>query len=167
VPVDRDDALARLAARYLAGHGPADDRDLATWTGLPLRDARRGLALVANRGQSREVGAGRVDLADRPPGLPWDEVDLGSLPSRLLGPFDPVLHGWARREWVTGAHRGIVTVNGIFRATALVAGRTVATWTMPGGAVTITPFAPLSPEVSDALQAEAADVRRFLADPPG
>jgi hypothetical protein len=38
--VDHDRALAELARRYLAGHGPADDRDLAKWAGLPLRDAR-------------------------------------------------------------------------------------------------------------------------------
>ena len=42
-PVDRDAALAELARRYLVGHGPADDRDLARWAGLPLRDARAGL----------------------------------------------------------------------------------------------------------------------------
>src|SRR6202022_499816 len=45
-PVDRDAALAELARRYLAGHGPADDRDLAKWSGLPLRDARAGLRAV-------------------------------------------------------------------------------------------------------------------------
>src|SRR6266480_6537609 len=33
---DRDRALAELAARYLAGHGPAAERDLAKWAGLPL-----------------------------------------------------------------------------------------------------------------------------------
>src|SRR5450756_992488 len=38
--VDRDRALAELARRYLAGHGPATDRDLAKWAGLPL--ATRG-----------------------------------------------------------------------------------------------------------------------------
>src|SRR5581483_6408400 len=37
-PVDRASALAELARRYLAGHGPAGARDLATWAGLPLRD---------------------------------------------------------------------------------------------------------------------------------
>ena len=42
-PVDRDMALAELARRYLVGHAPADDRDLARWAGLPLRDARAGL----------------------------------------------------------------------------------------------------------------------------
>ena len=36
-PFDRDAALAELARRFLAGHGPADDRDLAKWAGLPLR----------------------------------------------------------------------------------------------------------------------------------
>lgn len=48
-PVDRERALAALARRYLAGHGPADDRDLAKWSGLPLRDARSR----ACRGQTR------------------------------------------------------------------------------------------------------------------
>src|SRR5436853_3617241 len=47
-PVDRDRALAELARRYLAGHAPASERDLAKWTGLPLRDARAGLAAIAS-----------------------------------------------------------------------------------------------------------------------
>src|SRR6202035_5052456 len=47
-PVDRDRALAELARRYLAGHGPANDRDLARWAGLPVRDARAGLSAIAS-----------------------------------------------------------------------------------------------------------------------
>ena len=43
-PVDRDAALGEFARRYLVGHGPATDRDLARWAGIPLRDARAGLA---------------------------------------------------------------------------------------------------------------------------
>ena len=41
-PISRDRALAELARRYLAGHGPANERDLARWSGLPLRDAQAG-----------------------------------------------------------------------------------------------------------------------------
>lgn len=46
-PVARERALAELARRYLAGHGPAGERDLAKWAGLPLRDARAGLDAIA------------------------------------------------------------------------------------------------------------------------
>ena len=38
----REAALGELARRYLAGHAPADDRDLARWAGIGLRDARLG-----------------------------------------------------------------------------------------------------------------------------
>ncbi|WP_413450480.1 crosslink repair DNA glycosylase YcaQ family protein [Georgenia phoenicis] len=39
----RDEALAELARRYVVGHGPATERDLAYWATLTLTDARRGL----------------------------------------------------------------------------------------------------------------------------
>jgi len=141
--VDRDAALRELGRRYLAGHGPADERDLAKWAGIGLRDARRALADRARAGKS----APQPDFPAQP---------------RLLGAFDPVLHGWADRTWVTGEHGGIVTSNGVFRPIALVEGRAVATWTMPRGRVELAPFAPLTPDVEAALAAEAADVERFL-----
>jgi hypothetical protein len=54
---DRDAALAELARRFLAGHGPAGDRDLTKWAGLPLRDARAGLAAIASQLDVREDGS--------------------------------------------------------------------------------------------------------------
>lgn len=42
--LDRDEALVELAARYVAGHGPVTDRDLAYWASLTLGDVRAGLA---------------------------------------------------------------------------------------------------------------------------
>jgi hypothetical protein len=103
-PVDREAALAELARRYLVGHGPADDRDLARWAGLPLRDARAGLGAIASELSERPDGL--VDLARRPAPPP---------PPRLLGAFDPLLLGWTSREEVVGPHRMLVTSNGIFR----------------------------------------------------
>jgi hypothetical protein len=152
-PPDRDVALAELARRYLAGHGPADDRDLAKWAGLPLRDARRALTAIAGELAQRDDGL--ADLADRDhaPGLP---------PPLLLGAFDPLLLGWASREPVLGSHQGIVTVNGIFRPFALVRGHAAATWTVRGGTVVLSPLAQLSNSDEAALQADAADVTRFL-----
>jgi hypothetical protein len=153
-PVDRDAALAELARRYLAGHGPAGERDLAGWAGLPLRDVRAGLSAIASDLEEREGGL--VDLAGRAPAS-----DLP--PPRLLGPYDPVLHGWTSREQLLGPHKGVVTVNGLFRPFALVRGRAAAIWSMPGGEVVLEPFARLTRKETGALKADAADVVRFLA----
>jgi Winged helix DNA-binding domain len=153
-PVDREKALAELARRYLVGHGPANDRDLARWAGLPLRDARAGLAAIASELEEREDGL--VDLAKRPPTAPLP-------PPRLLGAFEPLLLGWASREEVVGPHKLLVTMNGIFKPFALVEGRAVATWGLAGGKVTIEPLAKMTKKAMAALDAEAGDVERFFA----
>ncbi len=89
-------------------------------------------------------------------------------PPRLLGAFDPLLLGWESREPILGPAQRIVTVNGLFRPFALVRGRAAATWAMPRGEVDITPFGELAAADAAALDAEAADVKRFLHGPdPG
>jgi hypothetical protein len=153
--VDREAALAELARRYLVGHGPADDRDLARWAGLPLRDARAGLEAIASELEQREDGL--VDFAGREPAAPIPEP-------RLLGAFDPLLLGWCSREEVVGEPKVLVTINGIFRPFALVKGRAVATWKLPGGRVELKPLQPLTKKAAKALEADAVDVERFLAD---
>jgi len=152
-PVDRDAALAELARRYLAGHGPADDRDLARWAGVPLRDARAGLGAIAPQLVEREDGL--VDLAKRAPAEPRPEP-------RLLGAYDPLLLGWASREEVVGPHKLLVTINGIFRPFALVDGRAVATWRYAGGKVTIEPLGRVTKKAAAALEVDAAAVEEFL-----
>jgi hypothetical protein len=152
-PVDRDAALSELARRYLVGHGPADDRDLARWAGLPLRDARAGLGAIASELIEREDGL--VDLAKRPAAEPLP-------PPRLLGAFDPLLLGWTSREEVVGPHKLLVTNNGLFRPFALVDGRAVATWGFAGGKVTIEPLGKVTKKATAALDADAAEVAKFL-----
>jgi len=159
---DRDRALAELAARYLAGHGPATERDLAKWAGLPVGDARRGLAGIAGRLADRDDGLAGLARPDDPGG-----GDCPLPPPRLLGAYDPVLLGWASREPIVGPHGKLVAINGLFRPFAMVAGRAVGTWGMPGGRVALTTFAPLPAAAAAALAADAAEVERFLHGPPG
>lgn len=151
--VDRDAALAELARRYLAGHGPATDRDLARWAGLPLRDTRAGLAAIAK--EIEERGEGLVALRGAPP--PAEPP-----PPRLLGPYDPVLLGWTSREDVLGDHTRLVTVNGLFRPFAMVEGRAVATWKLAKGKVEIEPLGRIPKALRVALDEDAADVERFM-----
>jgi hypothetical protein len=155
-PFDRDRALAELARRFLAGHGPATDRDLAKWAGIGLRDARAGLTAIASELFELPGGDGLIDLARRPA----REAELP--PPRLLGAFDPLLLGWTSRADVLGRHQGIVTVNGLFRPFALVRGRAAGVWRWAGGRVALEPFGRLAAADRAALDADAADVARFL-----
>ena len=142
-PLERYEALAILANRYLAGHAPATAEDLAKWAGITLADARRGFARAsAPRMRAR------------------------ALPSpKLLGAFDPLLHGWVSREALLGDHRTVVTSNGIFRPVALVDGRLVAVWSLPRGIVTIRPLEHISRAARQTLAADATDVLRYLGLP--
>jgi Winged helix DNA-binding domain len=155
-PADRDVALGELARRYLAGHGPASDRDLARWAGLPLRDARRGLSAIAAQ-LARQRDDGLADLSDlasqRAAEIP---------PPRLLGAYDPLLLGWVSREPILGERRAIVTVNGLFRPFLLVDGRAAGTWSLRGGALALDRFGELPGRIEKHLAAERADVLRFL-----
>jgi uncharacterized protein YcaQ len=155
-PVERDAALAELARRYLRGHGPATAADLAAWAGVPVRDARAGLAAIASELVER---GDLVDLAAR------DGPAAGAIPPRLLGAFDPYLLGWKDRTFAVPAQhaRHVHPGGGMVRATATVDGRVVGTWTLPGGEVELELFARVPKR---ALQAEAADVARFTSARP-
>lgn len=155
-PPDTDTCLGRLARRYLAGHGPAAPHDLAAYAGITLTAARRAFHLVAD--ETRPTADGLMALGSGSDGhaLP---------PARLLGMFDPILHGWADRTFVTAGHGSVVTTNGLFRATALVEGRVTATWRLSGGTVTLTPLEPLRRRDLHDLENEAGDVLRFLRLP--
>ncbi len=154
-PVDREQALAELARRYLAGHGPADERDLARWAGLPLREARAGLRAIAS--EIVDWGMGLLVLASSrrasAPELP---------PPRLLGAFEPVLLGWGSREFVTGVHQVVLVRNGIFRPFALARGRAVARWRLDGARAEIEPLEQLATEELAALERDGRRVQRYL-----
>lgn len=154
--IDRATALAQLARRYLRGHGPASDRDLARWANIPLRDARAGFTAIAADIVERGDGLVALKKAPRAAEVP---------PPRLLGPYEPLLLGWTSREHVlsTEAIQRLVTTNGLFRPFALVGGRGVATWSLDGGKVTMSPFSELSKADEAALVADGAAVVDFLA----
>lgn len=150
--VDHDRALAELARRYLAAHGPADERDLARWAQLSLRDARAGLSAIASELEHRSEGLVDLRRDDAAP-LP---------PPRLLGPFDPLLLGWRSREFVLEGAERVVTSNGIFRAIALVRGHAAGTWTLRNGRVALDLWGNASGATTAALTRDAAAVEAYL-----
>jgi hypothetical protein len=155
---ERDGALAELARRYLAAHGPAAPDDLAAWSGLALRDARAGLQAIAS--ELAERGDDLVDLAAL-------EATPEAIPARLLAAFDPYLLGWKDRAFAvpTRYAKRVHPGGGMLRATATVDGLAVGTWSAPRGAVELQPFGRLPAGARAALEADADDVARFAQAP--
>lgn len=153
-PVERDAALGELARRYLVAHAPADERDLARWAGLPLRDARVGLERISTelvRGDD-----GLLSLRGRDPGPT-------SVPApMLLGPYEPVLLGWRSREFVVGSHDAALVSGGLFRAFALIDGQAAATWRLQDGQVQIEPLRALTAAELAALQRDGERALAYL-----
>ena len=165
-PVERDDALARLARRYLTGHGPAGAADLAAWSGLPLRDARTGLGALAAAGEVEGVRIGGAP-AYWLPGEPSPEDRT----VRLVPAFDEYLLGYRGRALALDAahaHR-IQAGGGIVHPAVLLGGRIIGTWRQRRGdgglIVAVEPFRRLPRGTRAALAAEAADIGRFLGVP--
>jgi Winged helix DNA-binding domain len=157
---ERDRWLAELARRYLAGHAPAEARDLARWAGLPLRDARAGLVAIGR--ELRERPDGLVELRARA------RIARPHGP-RLLGAFEPLLMGWCTRERVLGEHAAQVVTGGVFRAFAFApvaehpTGRAVATWKLNRDGVELSPFDRLDDIQRDALTRDGEELLRFLS----
>ncbi|HET8820805.1 MAG TPA: winged helix DNA-binding domain-containing protein [Thermoleophilaceae bacterium] len=140
-PLDRDKALGEFARRYLAGHAPATDRDLARWAGISVGDARAGLAAA---GDQRSSAAAELP------------------PPKLLGAFEPCLLGWTSREDIVGDEPSLVTAGGMFYPFAMVRGRAVAKWRLADGQVELDPFRRISKADRAALERDGEDVVRFL-----
>lgn len=158
----REDALAELARRYLRAFAPADDRDLARWSGLPLGECRLGIARIA--GELREVRvAGRTLLAP----ARGRRRHPGSAVVRLLGAYDSYNLGYVSREFALapGQEARVVPGGGVVRPTITVDGRVVGVWSSRRSgrrlAVTVEPFEAPGPAIERAIAAEVADLGRF------
>jgi hypothetical protein len=124
-PIPREEALARLAMRYFASHGPATDRDLAWWSGLTLTDVRLGVDLAGPDIESTTLG-------DR---------TYRFVPSRAAPSNDPVgahlLQGFDEYVIAYSQSRDLLDLAGIAATVAsetlrihvvLVEGQVVARW---------------------------------------
>lgn len=153
--MEPDRALAALARRYLTSHGPAGPEDLAAWSGIGLRRARRAVELVAGepRAPARRTRSPRRHTA-------------------LLAHFDPYLLGYANRDLVLDSRfaKRIQAGGGFIQPALLVDGRVVGTWSRRRRGeqldVTFEPFEELPEGALAGLEREASGVAQFLGIRP-
>ncbi len=158
----REDALARLADRYVASHGPVTERDFAGWCDQPLRLVREAVALTDGRVRTEQVGeTAYLVHNDAPPAAAAQGDAVGTL---LLPGFDEWLLGYKdRRAQLTAEQERAVVPggNGVFRGTLVADCAVAGTWrrTVAHDVITVevTPFVRVTrPLRSGAEEAVAA-----------
>ena len=97
--LDGEAALAQLARRYVLGHGPAQDIDLAWWSGLTLREARRALEAAGTALSTEEID-GRTFWVDasEPPSMRGSGHGSETPVLHLLPNYDELLIAFRDRS---------------------------------------------------------------------
>lgn len=160
----RSEALAELALRFFTGHSPATLRHFAWWSGLPMADARAGLAMIRHRLTARRDGPnewlGNPSSAGARPRMAaylLPEYDEALVGGKDFGAID-LTPAAGREPWKDAYLRPVI-----------IAGKRAGTWrrTMAPGRVLLETnlFATLKPAQSQALKAAALRYGRFLELP--
>jgi hypothetical protein len=162
--MDRDTALAELASRYFASHGPATIKDFAWWSGLSVADCTAAVTHAQTRLAQTSVG-----------GIAHWSASGGQRTSlrranraHLLPNFDEYTVGYADRDPIRDMdHLPTFDQRGdILNSVVIIDGRVAGTWKRSLQRTTvrvaITLFRPSSDEEAAAVVDAADRYGRFL-----
>lgn len=155
--MSRDEALATLARRYFASHGPATVHDFSWWAGLTIGDARRGI----------EAGAVSARVLTSPP-----TADRVAGAHFLLSNYDEYFIAYRHRDAVlerTRARNVGVWTTAEYPHQIVLHGRVAGSWRRELAAtramITLQTYAVPAAAELRALTAAAARFGRFLGLP--
>lgn len=125
-PIERDEALARLARRYFTSHGPATLKDYVWWSGLTIRDARAGIELAGSGLVRDEVDGFTYWSADR-----RTPKAGASAAAHLLPNYDEYLIAYKDRHLVVSRSSGdgVTRIKDPFVHHIVIDGRLAGSWT--------------------------------------
>jgi hypothetical protein len=163
--LSREAALAEIARRYFAGHGPATVQDLARWTGLSLTQAKQGLSEIKNE-LSCELWADNTHWFFAPSA----KMRPAASPQACLLPaFDEYLIGYLDRDSVLDSHFAHMVIpgkNGVFHPVFLIDGLVRGIWKRQikrkSVQIQILPFERLAKSECAALIKAVEDFAAFL-----
>ena len=162
-PVDasEDDGLEHLVRAYLRGFGPAASRDIASWAGISVSEAKRGGEGLTLARYRDEDGRELIDLQDAP--LPDPTTPA---PVRFLPHWDANLLVHARRTGLLPeAHRPrVFSIRNPFSVGVyLVDGVVAGAWSVRDGRIELDPYEELGTKERRAVDKEREALEAFHA----
>ena len=161
---DEPAATAELVRRYLTAFGPATLADMSQFTILKrstLREVVESMSDVV-----AVAGPEGSQLFDVNGGEPRPDAAMATLPPRLLGMWDSVLLAYEDRSRVLPDEHPphVIRRNGDVLPTVLVDGLVRGVWRASADSIEVRGLEPLDDATLVALDHEARDLRRLLAD---
>jgi Winged helix DNA-binding domain len=157
----RADGLTHIVRSYLRAFGPAAWRDISSWAGISIADAKAGGAGLDLVRYGDEGGGELVDL----PGVRLPDPDTPA-PVRFLPHWDANLLVHVRRTGLLPeAHRPRVfhVRNPFSVGTVLVDGRVVSGWSVRDGRVVLDPYEDLPARIAREVEQEREALEVFHA----
>jgi len=118
--LERDEALAEIARRYLRSHGPATLQDFVWWSGLTVEDATRGISQV-ERELEKEVMDERIYRGPRFSGTKSEYA------AHLLPVFDEYFVAYKDRQMAFDGEPSLSTFE-LLGPTFIINGTVGGTW---------------------------------------
>ncbi|MFJ4168998.1 winged helix DNA-binding domain-containing protein [Paenarthrobacter sp. NPDC089714] len=176
---ERDQALGQLALRYFTSRGPATVKDCSAWSGLTMKDVKRGLEVAADvaPGALASLPLDGLDFhlaADDVAGLERTGAarEVGSDPDAalprvdLIQCYDEYVMGYSQSRHYLGGVAPYFPENGGPMHVVLLDGRLAGWWRhgFAGGTceLDVRLNQPATPAVQRALEAEVDRYGRFL-----
>jgi hypothetical protein len=162
----REEGMATVVERYVRGHGPVSERDVAGWMSQPLGLAREALALLGDRVVREDAdGVTWLTHVDASPPAPAGGV-------LLLPQWDELLLGYKTRDVsLPDEHLGRVVPgrNMVFQPSVVIDGEVAGLWrrrqTTSTTHLEVELFKPASDARWAAIESAAAAYGRFLGRP--
>lgn len=123
--LQKEEAVAKLAYKYFSGHGPATWQDFLWWSGLSVKDAKRGVELIKSDFISETID-GETYIFHQSLNVPKSsKTSLYLLPA-----YDEFIIGYKNRTASLSSedHKKVVSNNGIFWPVILVNGIVAGSW---------------------------------------
>lgn len=161
---NRDEALRDLVIRYFTSHGPAQIKDLNWWSGLSMKDIKRGIEFSGKKLTSIEVEGQTYYASPNMPKL------KDSTEAHLLPPFDEFMVAYRDRDASlekVHAHHINPGANGMFAPIIVINGQIVGTWRkkMVKKEIQITPhpFTKFSSAEKKAIDGAIKEASKYLS----
>jgi len=124
-PISKEEALARLAHKYITSHGPVTVKDFAWWSGIPMGDAIRAEEMI-QADFSSEMIDGQKYWFYNDSTIPKNDSDL----AYLLPAFDEFIISYKDRSasLSSGIDKKAISENGMFKPVVVVDGQVVGIW---------------------------------------